>query len=345
MVVPLQNIQQINPMPYPTFCNLGPGGNETDLFFYHPDHLGSTGVITDNYASVTQGFLYAPFGELMYEHDPSWQNNRVPKYAFNAKELDEENGMYYYSARYYAPPTFISRDPMFEDYPSISPYTYCANNPMKFVDPTGMNLDDPPGDGNNPYKNQPIGYESGRGTEKNPIDLPEAIIKPKNPESQGETPQTPQAPPSTPQISTTPTLTLDGMKFIPSSEKGYNIIAAVTFLENNAEPSSVGYCAKYVRQALEAGGINTNGRPNSAKDYGPFLEGVGFSRVNTTNGYTPLIGDIAVISSFQGKNKNHPYGHIQMYSGSQWISDFIQRGFWPGSDYRSSQPAYKIYRY
>ncbi len=88
-----------------------------------------------------QGFLYAPFGELMYEHDPLWQNNRVPKYSFNAKELDEENGMYYYSARYYAPPTFISRDPMFEKYPSISPYTYCKNNPVKFVDPTGENLE------------------------------------------------------------------------------------------------------------------------------------------------------------------------------------------------------------
>jgi len=49
--------------------------------------------------------------------------------------------MYYYSARYYAPPTFISRDPMFEKYPSISPYTYCANNPLKFVDPTGMIVD------------------------------------------------------------------------------------------------------------------------------------------------------------------------------------------------------------
>ena len=45
--------------------------------------------------------------------------------------------MYYYSARYYAPPTFISRDPMFEKYPTISFYVYCANNPMKFVDPTG----------------------------------------------------------------------------------------------------------------------------------------------------------------------------------------------------------------
>jgi RHS repeat-associated protein len=62
----------------------------------------------------------------------------IPTYAFNAKEFDEENGMYYYGARYYAPPTFISRDPLFEKYPSISPYAYCANNPMKFVDPSGM---------------------------------------------------------------------------------------------------------------------------------------------------------------------------------------------------------------
>jgi len=223
-------------MPYPTFCNLDSGGQEPNLFFYHPDHLGSTGVITDNYASVTQGFLYAPFGELMYEHDPSWQNNRVPKYAFNAKELDEENGMYYYSARYYAPPTFISRDPMFEDYPSISPYTYCANNPLIFVDPTGMNIDDPPGDGNNPYKNQPIGYESGRGTEKNPIVLPDAIIiEQKNPESQGETPQTPQRLDNNVNISTTPIvisvpIVIEKIISIPFSRifAGANIFAALS---------------------------------------------------------------------------------------------------------------------
>ncbi|MFA7402266.1 MAG: RHS repeat-associated core domain-containing protein, partial [Bacteroidales bacterium] len=93
--------------------------------------------VTDNNANVTQGFLYTPFGELMYEHNPAWQNNRVPKYAFNAKELDEENNMYYYSARYYAPPTFISRDPMFEKYPTFSPYAYCMNNPVKLIDLDG----------------------------------------------------------------------------------------------------------------------------------------------------------------------------------------------------------------
>jgi len=42
--------------------------------------------------------------------------------------------------RYYAPPTFISRDPMFEKYPSISPYTYCANNPILLVDDDGQEI-------------------------------------------------------------------------------------------------------------------------------------------------------------------------------------------------------------
>jgi RHS repeat-associated protein len=133
------------PIPYPdtNLCNLSGSGIETALFFYHPDHLGSTGMVTDNSSNITQGFLHAPFGEIITEFNPSWESGRIPKYSFNAKELDEENGMYYYSARYYAPPTFISRDPMFEKYPSISPYTYCANNPMKYVDPTGMEAGSP----------------------------------------------------------------------------------------------------------------------------------------------------------------------------------------------------------
>ncbi len=145
-------IMDINPIPYPEadLCNLFGDEREDALFFYHPDHLGSTGMVTDNNANITQGFLYTPFGELLYEYDPGWESGRIPKYSFNAKELDEENGMYYYSARYYAPPTFISRDPMFEKYPSISPYTYCANNPLKFVDPTGekINVFHFVGDGN-----------------------------------------------------------------------------------------------------------------------------------------------------------------------------------------------------
>ena len=52
-------------------------------------------------------------------------NAALPKFAFNAKELDEETGMYYYEARYYKPPVFTSRDAHFESYSSMSPYGYC----------------------------------------------------------------------------------------------------------------------------------------------------------------------------------------------------------------------------
>ena len=72
------------------------------------------------------------------EYAPLWQNGTLPKYAFNAKELDEETGMYYYEARYYKPPVFISRDPLMSEKPWLTPYHYCSNNPVGRVDPSGM---------------------------------------------------------------------------------------------------------------------------------------------------------------------------------------------------------------
>ena len=54
------------------------------------------------------------------------------------KELDEETGMYYYEARYYAPPVFTSRDPLMDQKPWLTPYHYCSNNPVGRVDPSGL---------------------------------------------------------------------------------------------------------------------------------------------------------------------------------------------------------------
>ena len=115
-------------------------GTATDIFYYHTNHLGSTAYVTDQSQNITQGFLYAPFGEITTEYAPLWQNGTLPKYSFNAKELDEETGMYYYEARYYKPPVFTSRDPMFEKYFWMTPYAYCANNPVKYVDPDGRTI-------------------------------------------------------------------------------------------------------------------------------------------------------------------------------------------------------------
>ena len=60
--------------------------------------------------------------------------------SFNGKEKDWESGFHYYGARYYWSEVFtgwLSVDPMTDKYPSISPYSYCAWNPVKLIDPDG----------------------------------------------------------------------------------------------------------------------------------------------------------------------------------------------------------------
>ena len=61
------------------------GNPATDIYYYSVNHLGSTAFVTDGSCSVTQGFLYAPFGEITTEYAPMWQNGVLPKYSFNAK--------------------------------------------------------------------------------------------------------------------------------------------------------------------------------------------------------------------------------------------------------------------
>ncbi|WP_255424450.1 RHS repeat-associated core domain-containing protein [Apibacter sp. HY039] len=66
------------------------------------------------------------------------RNQRNTPYLFNGKELDEETGLYYYGARYYNPreSVWLSVDPLFEQ--TMTSYQYCYQNPVKFIDPTGM---------------------------------------------------------------------------------------------------------------------------------------------------------------------------------------------------------------
>ena len=63
--------------------------------------------------------------------------------TFTGKEKDSETGFYYFGARYYDPALsglFLSVDPMADKYPNISPYAYCAWNPVKLVDPDGEDI-------------------------------------------------------------------------------------------------------------------------------------------------------------------------------------------------------------
>ena len=67
-------------------------------------------------------------------------------HTFSAKEKDSETGLSYFGSRYYSSDLsiWLSVDPMSDKYPSFSPYVYCANNPIKLVDPNGEEMVEDP---------------------------------------------------------------------------------------------------------------------------------------------------------------------------------------------------------
>ena len=111
-------------------------------FYYHPDHLGSSSYITNLDGEVAQHIEYVPFGEVFIEERNNTWNT---PYLFNAKEFDEETGMYYYGARYYEPrlSLWMSTDPAQEKYSNISTYCYVSNNPIKYIDIVGLEIGSP----------------------------------------------------------------------------------------------------------------------------------------------------------------------------------------------------------
>lgn len=114
-----------------------PDNYENLQFFYHPDHLGSSGFITNLDGEIVQHIEYVPFGEVFIEERNSVWNT---PYLFNAKEFDEETGLYYYGARYYEPrlSIWLGTDPKQDKYPNIHSYCFSLNNPIKIIDPNGQ---------------------------------------------------------------------------------------------------------------------------------------------------------------------------------------------------------------
>jgi len=117
------------------------GSSEPELnsYWFTSDHLGSSAFITDGSGVAIQHLEYMAFGEVFVDQR---RTGFGTPYKFNGKELDCESGYYYYGARYYDPKfgRFLGVDPL-ADAPlnvGTSPYAYVWNNPLKFIDPTGM---------------------------------------------------------------------------------------------------------------------------------------------------------------------------------------------------------------
>ena len=288
-----------------------PYGSDQDeidncLCLYFPSYAQSQSINCENYAAD----YYSP-------------------YHFNGKELDQETGNQYYGARYYDPKVsvWLSVDPLAQDYPSLSPYTFVANNPVHAIDPDGnwptlsdsqlkilndlfSNLSEP-----NTYLT--VKGESGEDVaflgELSEIEL----------------------------VDDKPERTDQGQNAV-----SFDLSASIDHLNTNAFPSyqnGCGKCARAVRLAIDAGGIDTDVRgtsSTSAKDYGANLEVWGFEEINKEN-YVPQKGDVRIIQPPQGET----HGHMNMYNGERWVSDFIERDYWPGPAYRREEPDYQIFRH
>ena len=112
---------------------------KTDTYyFFLTDHLGSIRVVADASGSVVQRNHFYPFGLSFADNE----NPETQPYKFNGKELDLFHGLnwYDYLARGMDPAAgrFTAIDPLCEKYFALSPYVFCANNPVNYIDPDGM---------------------------------------------------------------------------------------------------------------------------------------------------------------------------------------------------------------
>lgn len=111
---------------------------------------------------------------------------------------------------------------------------------------------------------------------------------------------------------------------------------ASTYVTKNAAPSSTGYCARFVRKGLQAAGYKFTPLPY-AKDYNNgAMTKMGFSTI--ANDSKPQKGDVMVMPAQGG----HKAGHMQIYNGSNWVSDFVQPRANPWSNV--SNLNYTMYR-
>ena len=124
--------------------------------YYHHDHLGSSSAVTDDEGTIVEETCFYPFGASRHEFEPK---NLREAYKFTQKERDRESALHYFEARYQSATLsrFLTPDMKYADPDSlvaadlasflfnpqkINLYAYVLNNPLKFVDPTG--LDDKP---------------------------------------------------------------------------------------------------------------------------------------------------------------------------------------------------------
>ena len=114
---------------------------ETPIYHtYLTDHQGNVRVVVDENAAVKQVNHYYPYGALFAEST----NGDVQPYKYNGKELDRMHGRDWYDHGARHNDAAIGRwhvmDPLCEKYYDVSPYAYCAGDPVNAIDPDGKSI-------------------------------------------------------------------------------------------------------------------------------------------------------------------------------------------------------------
>jgi RHS repeat-associated protein len=105
--------------------------------YRHDNHLGSATLELDDQAQIISYEEYAPYGNTTYQALRN-QAERSKRYRYTGKERDEESGLSYHGARYYAPwlGRWISPDPA-GLIDGFNLFEYARGNPLRFSDPSG----------------------------------------------------------------------------------------------------------------------------------------------------------------------------------------------------------------
>ncbi len=179
------------------------------LTFYHQDWLGNVAMLTNPAGAKVQTYTYDVWGKPTGFDDSGASitpGNFASRFLFTAREYDVEIGLYHYRARAYSPTLgrFIQSDPIDFSAGDVNVFRYVSNNPVKLVDPFGLQDSDsvPP----------PFGFEAGEAIIKAIITIIEyEKTKPKpsptpNPECDNEQPTPNPTPKPSPQLPKPPPL-------------------------------------------------------------------------------------------------------------------------------------------
>ena len=113
--------------------------------YYITDYLGSNIAVIDENGTLVQSATYYPYGEShRAPQNLTTTSSTTNRYLFGGKELMTQGTLneYLYGVRTYLPAAtiFTSIDPLCEKYYHLSPYVFCAANPIRYVDPSGARI-------------------------------------------------------------------------------------------------------------------------------------------------------------------------------------------------------------